>query len=113
MLRKSFISILCRNTIIPFLVAWYRSIPRWRAQKWERGIESLSPRQQSSIIERINNRALDMRQHLKVVVVLDITALYECHAPVNNSEFCMECPKYRSVEIDDLEIDIGDLARCR
>lgn len=43
MLGKSFISILCRNAIIPFFVARYRSLPRWRVQKWERGIENLSP----------------------------------------------------------------------
>lgn len=54
-----------------------------------------------------------MGQHLKVVVVLNITALYESHASVNNSEFCMERPKDRSVEIDDLEIDIRDFARGR
>lgn len=54
-----------------------------------------------------------MRQHLEIVVVLNVTALYESHAPVNNSEFCMERPKDRSVEIDDLELDIGYLARGR
>ena len=51
-----------------------------------------------------------MRQHLKVVVVLDITALDERHASVNDSEFCMEGSKDRSVEVDDLEINIRDFA---
>ena len=54
-----------------------------------------------------------MSQHLKVVVILDIAALEERHAPVNHSEFSMERSKERSVVVDDLEIDIGDLARGR
>lgn len=52
-----------------------------------------------------------MSQHLEVIVILNVTALDESHAPINNSKFCMERSKDGPVEIDDLEIDIGDLTR--
>lgn len=50
-----------------------------------------------------------MNHHLKIVIVLDVTALNQGQSPINNHELCVKCPKYWSMVVDDLEVDIGYL----
>jgi hypothetical protein len=112
MLRKILSFTLSGSTIALSLMAWDRSFRGRRIQQWECRLKSLSPRKQRSIIETIHNGTLDMSQHLEIIIVLDITALQQSHAPIYHSELGMECSKDRSVEVDHLEIDIGNLTRC-
>lgn len=110
-LRKNLSATLSRSTITLLLIAWDRSIRSRRIQKGKCRLQNLSPRQQSSIIKTIHDGTLDMSQHLDIVVVLDVTALQQRHAPIDDSELRMECSKDRQMEVDNLEINIGDLAR--
>lgn len=54
-----------------------------------------------------------MRQHLQVIIVLDVTALQETHSSIDDSKLGVECAKYWTMEIDHFQIDVRDLVRRR
>jgi hypothetical protein len=49
-----------------------------------------------------------MDQHLKVVVVLNITALKQSYPSINDHELGMKSSKDRAVVVGDLKVDVGD-----
>lgn len=54
-----------------------------------------------------------MSQHLQIVVILDVTALQECHPAIDNSELGMECSKDWPMKVDHFQIDIRNFLWCR
>jgi hypothetical protein len=79
----------------------------------QRRIQLFMPRNQSGVVQRINNRALQVYQHLQVVVVLDVVALQESDFPVDDHELCVKGTHQRLVEVHHLHIDIGNFTRMR
>jgi hypothetical protein len=88
-----------------------RVIPQVMAR--QRRIQLFVPRNQSRVVQRINNRALQVYQHLQVVVVLDIVALQESNFPVDDHVLCVKSTHQRLVEVHHLHVDIGDFTRMR
>jgi hypothetical protein len=60
----------------------------------------------------VNNWTFQMRHHLQIVVVLDVVARDRGDLPIDYHKFAMESPEWRSMKVNDCEINIGHLLGC-
>ena len=63
------------------------------------------------VIYRIHDWSFELTHELEVVVILDVVALADSDLTINDHEFGMESTQHRSMIVDDLEVEIGQLLR--
>ena len=69
---------------------------------WRGSFESVAPRNEGGIVDRIDDGTFEMRHHLHIVVVFHVVAFDDGDFPIDDHEFRMEGSEQRLVEADDL-----------
>lgn len=107
--RSQFAILVEQSRMRASVVRRHRAICRWAAEEWQRRLQSIVPGDEGNVVERIDNRAFELRHHFHIVDILDVVTLNNGDASIDDHVLGMKGPEHWSMEIHDFEVKVGKL----